>query len=885
MDMRNILLPAAMLVAAAASSAPKPEISWSIMHPTGIDVGYMRRVAAKSVEYGGVDSFEVCGDCHSPYGGINGLSMLEPYAKSHSKVDPSAVEKARRELNAVVDIAHSVGKPLYYWHREIFIPDGLLEDLPGLLDEDGEFDLLGKTYQDYLRFKIGEAFRYVPALDGIVLTLTEADFSVIHNSKPERYPPAKVVEALVRIFAEEHAKRGKRFILRSFGSIRKDYEDIIAGAVAAAKDHAFEVETKVTEADFVPWLPKNPFLKKNPPLTLGAECDALGEYLGAGYLPAAQVERIREYVESAREEDVDRYTIRIDRVGNSIFDSAHEINLYAYMRFIRDPGATADMVYGEYAAKHYGRAASEMAALEKTELAMVRDIHYVASNLVFHSFPLKPNMKILKACGIFGVYREGADLSMGAGSWSILHWQKAPSHRQILAEKARGLAAARAGLAKVRSLKGDLPAKEYERIERAWSVAVTAGEVLEAFTGCVVAYFEDMAAQLDRPWRLEAAVTEAVKKIESRMTDVDDDYTGAGSYFNVCGSDYDRVYHIGLRHACRALLEEYRAERKIRRELFARGEVADFVVVGGIYDDGRVLRAMHGAHAETVGGRIMRRCGNPVFPNGTVTVKFRDIPGAKIEVALDPSGAREYSMVEKTEDGWRSVTIGKKGAEYPAVRSIALVREKPETSPVEVSFARGGWNAADFVPAKSWRWDYLGEFDQLDGCIVNRCPDLPGEQIYRKHHSEVYAALMHKNVFPLGTTVSSTVMFDYRMAPIVVIAPEMGKSACGAAEFRDHWEVCLYDRGINLWYHYFEGGVQKWYKAAALELPPQSYYKANVKYDLKVKVWRNAKGFKEMAVTCGGFSLLHSDERIPDTFRAGVIACEGRNFFYDFKAK
>ena len=79
--------------------------------------------------------------------------------------------------------------------------------------------------------------------------------------------------------------------------------------------------------------------------------------------------------------------------------------------------------------------------------------------------------------------------------------------------------------------------------------------------------------------------------------------------------------------------------------------------------------------------------------------------------------------------------------------------------------------------------------------------------------------------------------------------------------------------------------MQKWYKAAALELPPQSYYKANVKYDLKVKVWRNAKGFKEMAVTCGGFSLLHSDERIPDTFRAGVIACEGRNFFYDFKAK
>ena len=34
----------------------KPEISWSIMHPTSIDVEYMARVADKTLEYGGVDS-------------------------------------------------------------------------------------------------------------------------------------------------------------------------------------------------------------------------------------------------------------------------------------------------------------------------------------------------------------------------------------------------------------------------------------------------------------------------------------------------------------------------------------------------------------------------------------------------------------------------------------------------------------------------------------------------------------------------------------------------------------------------------------------------------------------------------------------------------------
>ena len=39
-------------------------------------------------------------------------------------------------------------------------------------------------------------------LDGVVLTLTEADYSVIHSSNPKRYPPQRVVEELVGIFAE-----------------------------------------------------------------------------------------------------------------------------------------------------------------------------------------------------------------------------------------------------------------------------------------------------------------------------------------------------------------------------------------------------------------------------------------------------------------------------------------------------------------------------------------------------------------------------------------------------------------------------------------------------------------------------------------------------------
>ena len=669
----KMLMAGALALAAAAAGAAPVEISWSVMHPTAIDVAYMRRVVEKAKEYGTVDSFEVCGDCHSAYGGINGLSMLDPYPKAHALVEPARVEKARAELGAICDLAHSIGKPLYYWHREIFIPKGLLEDLPQLKDEDGEFDLLGQAYQDYLRFKLDETFKYVPGLDGVVLTLTEADFSVIHNSNPKRYPPQLVVERLVRLFAEEHAKRGKRFILRSFGSNTQDYVDIIGGATRAAKAYGFEIETKVTEADFVPWLPKNPFLKKNPPLTLGAECDALGEYLGAGYLPAAQVARIREYVESGRAEGVDRYAIRIDRVGNSIFDSAHEVNLYAYMRFIRDPSATVDDVIGEYARARFGAAAAQMVPLVKGELEMVRNIHYIASNLTFHSFPIGPNFKTVKAGGIFSLYREGRSLESTKDIWSILSWMKTPPHAQILAEKRRGRELAEAGLKAVEGLKGLLPDEEYVRQRRAFANAVKAAKALEAYTACVVAYFDDMAARLDEPVGLLAASDAAVKTIESMMKDVNAVFVRRG-HFTVVGENLDLVYFVGLRFFCRELVREYRIERAMRARLEARAEVCDFVVPGGIYDDNRTIRTMHGAYSQTKADRVVRYAGNPVFPNGTITVRFAEVPGATVEVALDPDGAQTYALAERVERGERVVTIGKKGAAYPGVLSVALVR-------------------------------------------------------------------------------------------------------------------------------------------------------------------------------------------------------------------
>lgn len=204
---------------------------------------------------------------------------------------------------------------------------------------------------------------------------------------------------------------------------------------------------------------------------------------------------------------------------------------------------------------------------------------------------------------------------------------------------------------------------------------------------------------------------------------------------------------------------------------------------------------------------------------------------------------------------------------------------------IDVSFARGRWNPADFVSVKSWRWPHMGTFKQVDDAIVNVLPGPSPEEVFRTMNATSYAALLHRRRFSLGCTVSARMAWDYRMAPIIVLAPDLGRSATGEPEFRDHWEVCLYDEGINVWHHFFEDGVQKWRKSASLALPKDRLFKANEIHDLSVKLARTRKGDREMTVTCGGYTLTCIDARFPETFYAGVIGCEGRNWFYDFRVK
>jgi hypothetical protein len=666
------------------------------MHPTPLDVDYMRKVVTQSKNYP-VDSFEICAECHSPLGGMDGLILYEDYPAVNAALDREKILANRRHLKEILAIAHDAGKPAYYWHREVTVQKAFLEMVPQLRDANGEFDLMGEAFTKLLEYKIRKTFEAVPELDGLVLTLTEADFSAIHNSTPEVYPPVKVVEHVATIFARELGLRGKRFILRSFGSIAQDYKDILAGAALAAQHGSFEIETKITPYDFNPFLSENPFLHKITGLTLSAECDSIGEFLGAGYLPAENVENIVRYVRYGRKCGVDRFVIRLDRVGNDIF-STYPINLFAYMQAIAHPELSAVEIAQKYARLSYpGGCAEELMRLGAEGCEMVKHLYYIDGHLIFHQFPPQPDFKWLKAGGIFAVFKDGVSLAQLEGIWSILSDRTSPGRKAILAEKELAKSLADAGLSNVRNLKPSLPEADGIRLERLWANAAVAATAILAFVRCIAAYFNDMEARRQEPLQLRREVAHAESDLIPLLTDKNFKQESVEFFnglehdiFKSAGDDLDTIYLKPLLNLCHRLLDEYSAELLMRLEWEKKTGLVDLILPGTITDDWRCGRYMHASHAAIIDGQPTRIVGNQVFPSGDLKLRLQGnqkpfslvINGMNGPIQLEHNGIMETG--DFNEDGvctfmiaeslTVNVSIRKKHSAYPLIRAVATMR-------------------------------------------------------------------------------------------------------------------------------------------------------------------------------------------------------------------
>ena len=200
---------------------------------------------------------------------------------------------------------------------------------------------------------------------------------------------------------------------------------------------------------------------------------------------------------------------------------------------------------------------------------------------------------------------------------------------------------------------------------------------------------------------------------------------------------------------------------------------------------------------------------------------------------------------------------------------------------IKVDFSRGKWNPGEWLTFKSLRWEYTHGFDQMDDHIVNQAPaGIDDEELYKKHVTEVYSSIVYPRKVGGTVEISSTMSFDHLMAPLIVLTPELDTDDKGRHAFKRHYEIVLYNEGLNVWHYTYENGELAWHLAAFA----RAKFEPKKRYELKVEM---KKGKREMRMTveCGGVKFGFEDPDLPESFYAGVTGCEGRNRFYDFKLK
>ena len=199
---------------------------------------------------------------------------------------------------------------------------------------------------------------------------------------------------------------------------------------------------------------------------------------------------------------------------------------------------------------------------------------------------------------------------------------------------------------------------------------------------------------------------------------------------------------------------------------------------------------------------------------------------------------------------------------------------------VNVSFKRGKWNESDWLMVKCGRWPNIGAWVQQDDHIENRIPaDATKEEMLGQRAPETYTSMVWKTPVTTNFTVRATMSLDYRMAPLIVLANELGKDANGYPEYLEHWEIVLYDEGINVWHHQRNAeGKPTWHRAAQFKWK----YLKNLKTDLTVAVDYTVKG-PQMTIQCGDVCFSYLEHDLPKKLYVGVTGCEGLNRFYHFK--
>ena len=192
----------------------------------------------------------------------------------------------------------------------------------------------------------------MPGTAGFVLTLHESDLKVFrHGDVATRSDVAERVYRVSKLLYDLLAGQGKQLIVRNFfyeplemAHFRRGVERLPDDVIVMSKDTTHEFHP------FYPWDPLHGQMGRKRQIIeidLGVEkaWDTRGAY--------AQTDYVRRAVNRARETKATGVVGRARLFAAQPFVDSHEVNLYAFSRFVANPGLGVDRVLSDWAGARY----------------------------------------------------------------------------------------------------------------------------------------------------------------------------------------------------------------------------------------------------------------------------------------------------------------------------------------------------------------------------------------------------------------------------------------------------------------------------------------------------------------------------------------------------
>ncbi len=288
-----------------------------------------------------VEGFLVSDENLKPEDKFPHLSKLYSAGENHTKPHPNW----QKDLKYLASLADKQKIPFYLWIHEF-------DDIPAKYKVGDKVNYDHPELFQYIKERYEKLLKVMPNTAGFVLTFHESNNKIFRNTEvTSQYDVPERIYRLTKLIYDVAKAHNKKLILRSFLYEPKEMEYFKA-ALSKLPDDLI-VMSKTTFHEFAPFYPPDSMHGDVGNKKQIIEIDLGVEKAWSGQGAYAQTEYIQRYARRAQDKKLAGMVGRCRIFWDDPFKNMHEVNLYAFSRFMQDPSLSVENVLIDWAKRRY----------------------------------------------------------------------------------------------------------------------------------------------------------------------------------------------------------------------------------------------------------------------------------------------------------------------------------------------------------------------------------------------------------------------------------------------------------------------------------------------------------------------------------------------------